>query len=262
MNIQNNQGETTSSERCDYCGAILQKTYYFCLSCAKPYREVPPSWIKTFELPLSEGELIKQHVPQVWRVFWTFAIIIFIVNILCYVLFDQDVHRVYSLIVATICVGIATFVFEIKYWKSLAVQLNRGGFLKKEVWIGLLLLPCLLAINYVYHYMLLKADFDRSGMGTGTLFIIYCLMPSIVEEITFRGLIQHWLTTVLKPWRAILFTSVLFTALHCSIISAPYLFALGCLLGWIKWKTQSLYPAMLIHGVHNAVVVFAFPLLI
>jgi hypothetical protein len=94
-----------------------------------------------------------------------------------------------------------------------------------------------------------------------TLFVIICLIPALTEEIAFRGLIQHWLQTALKPWRAILLASALFTALHLSIISAPYIFLLGLLLGWTKWKTGSLYPAMVIHCLHNAAAVFLFPLL-
>jgi len=30
------------------------------------------------------------------------------------------------------------------------------------------------------------------------------------------------------------------------------------LLGWVKWKTNSLYPSMLIHFLHNFIVVMFF----
>jgi membrane protease YdiL (CAAX protease family) len=46
--------------------------------------------------------------------------------------------------------------------------------------------------------------------------------------------------------------------MHFSIVSFPYLFALGVLLGWTKWKTGSLYPSMLIHFLHNLVVIEYF----
>ena len=52
--------------------------------------------------------------------------------------------------------------------------------------------------------------------------------------------------------------SALFTMLHFSVISAPYLFAVGMLLGWTKYRTGSLYPSILLHFLHNYVVVEFF----
>jgi membrane protease YdiL (CAAX protease family) len=43
--------------------------------------------------------------------------------------------------------------------------------------------------------------------------------------------------------------------MHFSIISFPYLFCVGMLLGWTKLKTGSLYPSMLIHFLHNLAVI-------
>jgi membrane protease YdiL (CAAX protease family) len=83
-------------------------------------------------------------------------------------------------------------------------------------------------------------------------------LPAVIEEIAFRGLVQHWLHAAISPFRAMVLASALFTALHFSVLSAPYLFALGMVLGWAKWKTGSLYPSMLIHLVHNLVVLEFF----
>ena len=62
----------------------------------------------------------------------------------------------------------------------------------------------------------------------------------------------------LTPFKAMVLASALFVTLHFSILSAPYLFALAMLLGWTKYKTGSLYPAMLIHFLHNYVVLEFF----
>ena len=37
--------------------------------------------------------------------------------------------------------------------------------------------------------------------------------------------------------------------------SFPYLFAAGWLLGWMKWKTGSLFPSMVVHFLHNFAVI-------
>ena len=59
---------------------------------------------------------------------------------------------------------------------------------------------------------------------------------------------------------AVLIASALFMALHFSVLSAPYLLLVGMLLGWAKLKTGSLYPSMLIHFLHNFIVISFFRL--
>ena len=98
----------------------------------------------------------------------------------------------------------------------------------------------------------------ESGLSQASLIILFCICPAIVEEIAFRGLVQHWLQAALTPLKAMVLASALFVALHFSIISLPYLFGLAMLLGWTKYKTGSLYPAMLIHFLHNYVVLEFF----
>jgi hypothetical protein len=102
-NEPNPLGQTVSSEQCDYCGAILHHTYYFCLTCARPYRPIPSAGAASFVLPRSEGEIIRQDVPQVWQVFWTFSLVIFCVGVACHVLFGGDDHRFYAVVTTTIC---------------------------------------------------------------------------------------------------------------------------------------------------------------
>ncbi len=82
----------------------------------------------------------------------------------------------------------------------------------------------------------------------------------MTEEIAFRGLVQHWLQIAIAPWKGLVLASALFMALHFSAISAPYLFAVGMLLGYVKQRTGSLYPSMLIHFLHNLVVITFFSL--
>ena len=85
------------------------------------------------------------------------------------------------------------------------------------------------------------------------------VFPAVTEEIAFRGLVQHWLHVAVAPWTAIALASALFAAMHFSIVSAPYLFLVGGVLGWARWRTGSLYPSMVAHFVHNLAVLAYFP---
>jgi len=264
-------GSFNGYERCLYCGSRLNYAFYFCTVCATPYRGVSEVIPPVAPRRLTEAELIKQKVPNVWVVFWTYVVVIFFIAMLSYALFEEDERQFYALILGSICILFTTIAFEVIFWQSLVVQLKEFRFfLNREVWLCFLLLPVLLVVNYgcqwffihvlgqgsLSEWWLYKAD-----VGPVPKFVLVCLIPGITEEIAFRGLIQHWLHTVLRPWRAIVLASALFTALHLSVPSAPYIFLFGLLLGWAKWKSKSLYPSMLMHIVHNWVVLSLFPLL-
>ena len=258
-------------ERCSYCGSPLNYAFYFCTVCATPYRPMSEVVPPVAPRPLTEAELIKKKVPNVWRVFWTYAVVIFFVVLLSHALFEGEQEKAHALIFGSACILLTTVVFEVIFWRSLTVQLKQFGFFKAEAWLGLLLLALLLVVNFGYHSFIIylmgegkptESWLHETNLSGGTLFVLACLIPGITEEIAFRGLIQHWLHTVLKPWRAIILASALFTALHLSVVSAPYIFLLGMLLGWVKWKSRSLYPSILMHIAHNSVSIALFPILL
>lgn len=260
----------TRPERCSYCGSPLNYAFYFCTVCATPYRPISEVIPPVAPRVLTQGELIKKKVPNVWRVFWTYAVVIFVVLLLGYGLFEGEQQKVQILIFGSVCILLTTIVFEVIFWRSLVVQLKQFRFLTAEVWLGFLLLVLLLVVNYGYHRFFIyffgqgsqsESWLYKTDLSGAAMFVLVCLIPGITEEIAFRGLIQHWLHTVLKPWRAILLASALFTALHLSVLSAPYIFLLGMLLGWAKWKGRSLYPSILMHIAHNCAVIALFPII-
>jgi membrane protease YdiL (CAAX protease family) len=143
------------------------------------------------------------------------------------------------------------------------------GFDRPAAWLGLAALAPLLAANYFYHGWLidelglegptLAESLRDAGLTEATLLVFICVFPAVVEEVAFRGLMQHWLQVAIRPWRAMVLASTLFAAMHFSPVSMPYLFAAGMLFGWVKYKTASLYPSILLHFLHNLVVLEFFP---
>jgi len=262
--------ESDSKYHCAYCGAALNFSFYFCLSCATPYKSLDSVMSPYIVRRPGESELIRQKAPNVWRVFWTYAIVLFVAMLLYFFIGDDSSGQAYTMLTCSALMVMTTVVVGIIYWPSLAVQLKRFGFLNKHAWLGLAALPLMLLLNFsllnlVTHFEpaipSLNDELVKMGFGHLSSFIIICLIPGITEEIAYRGLIQHWLQTAIKPWRALILTSALFTAMHLSVLSAPYLFLLGLLLGWLKLKTGSLYPSMLVHILHNYAVISIFPLL-
>ncbi len=91
--------------------------------------------------------------------------------------------------------------------------------------------------------------------GLVGLILLAAVLPGLVEEALFRGVILTGLRSRLSPAAAVLITALLFAALHLSPWRFVPQLALGCLLGWLTVRTGSCWPAAMAHAVHNAVLV-------
>ncbi len=219
---------------------------------------------------LTDEELVGRDAPHVKHIFWTYFAVLVVVSMFSYVVLGDrryDLHLLFN----DLALFVTTCVIGLVYRQSLAVQVKQLGFDKLEAWIGLGLLAPTIGLNYLYHILLLRPimphethsffDHLRADVPSeATIVFAFCIFPAITEEIAFRGLVQHWLQAAISPWKAIAFASFLFAAMHFSIVSFPYLLLVGMLLGWTKWKTGSLYPSMLIHFLHNFIVIETFPM--
>ena len=259
-----------AAQYCKYCGARLVPSFYFCLTCATPYQDVEMVISPVVPMRLTAGALIAKKAPMVWTLFFTYLGVC-VAGAVGWALIsharggeDPAEHMGTFLIVLSALMFITTCVFSTVYWRSLVVQFKRIGFLHWGAYAGLAALVPLLTVNYYYHRWIQESAgleglrFDELGLSRGALIFIICVLPGVTEEIAFRGLVQQWLQTAIAPWKAMVLASALFMALHFSILSAPYLFGVGMLLGWTKWKTGSLYPSILIHMIHNFVVLEYF----
>ena len=77
------------------------------------------------------------------------------------------------------------------------------------------------------------------------------LVPSVCEEVLFRGYFQRALEKSWGIWAAIIIGGVLFGVYHIRLTQVIPLSAIGMLLAWIVWKSDSLLPAMAGHFVNN-----------
>ncbi|MCW2962857.1 MAG: family intrarane metalloprotease [Actinomycetia bacterium] len=85
---------------------------------------------------------------------------------------------------------------------------------------------------------------------------IVCTLVPFVEEITFRGL-GFYLLRPYGKWVAILGTGVLFGLSHGLLLSLPIIVVFGCVLAWIRERTDSVIPGMFLHGTFNLIALVA-----
>jgi sodium transport system permease protein len=83
-------------------------------------------------------------------------------------------------------------------------------------------------------------------------FLVVTLLAPVVEELTYRGLG----ISLLEPWGtglAIGVSGLLFGAAHGLIVGLPILAFFGIVLGWLRVRTDSVFPGMMLHATFNGI---------
>jgi membrane protease YdiL (CAAX protease family) len=83
-------------------------------------------------------------------------------------------------------------------------------------------------------------------------FVVIALFAPVVEELIFRGL-GFSLLVPFGVWPAIVGVGVAFALAHGLLQAFPELAVFGCALAWLRWRTASVYPGMIVHGLFNGV---------
>lgn len=93
---------------------------------------------------------------------------------------------------------------------------------------------------------------DQMTQDKATMIILAVVMAPIFEEIIFRGIIQKGLINKgMKPTVAILIASLVFGAVHGNPWQFVGAVLLGCVLGLVYHKTESLLLPILLHAFNN-----------
>lgn len=87
-------------------------------------------------------------------------------------------------------------------------------------------------------------------------FLVVAVFAPVVEELTYRGL-GFTLLVPYGAWTAILTTGVLFGLAHGLLIALPVLVVFGIAVAWVRYRTGSVYPGMILHGTFNGIALLA-----
>lgn len=98
-------------------------------------------------------------------------------------------------------------------------------------------------------------DSARAGAFVA-FFVVVTFVAPVVEELMYRGLGVSLLLPY-GAWLAILLTGVIFGASHGLIVALPVLGFFGAAVAWLRTRTDSVYPGMLLHGTFNGVALVA-----
>ncbi len=163
-------------------------------------------------------------------------------------------------VLGAMVVGFAAWaVGRPRAWRRLSDAPAAGTWALAVVLGGLVL-----AANLAYHTVLrgflrLPAEGDPVLAATGVtplVLLVYCLEPALVEEVFFRYLALDTLRGVMNVHAAVLVSSVMFGVAHIGVpLSIPLLALVGLLLGYARVASGRLALPMLLHFLHNFVIV-------
>jgi len=83
------------------------------------------------------------------------------------------------------------------------------------------------------------------------LFLGVVVIAAVSEEILFRGFLQVSLEKKGDVTRAVLLSSISWTIIHINPYWAIQIFITGVILGFLAWRTDSVYPPMIVHATNN-----------
>lgn len=252
---------------CPGCGAPLAPRVYFCVVCARPWRDERDVLPALRPAPPTDGELLQKKAPQVWRLFWTYTVVV-VAGLAITIAIGGREHAAASTVVLDVLLLFVTAGFSVAYGATLKPALVRTGFGSPWGWAAVGAVVPLLLLNYGWATFVEwlaggsgPPAFDvyrDAGMSHAALVCLIAVFPAISEELAFRGLMLPWMHAAVGERKALLYSSALFAALHLSYLSLPYLFLVGWVLGLARIRSRSLYPSIVLHFLHNYAVLELF----
>jgi membrane protease YdiL (CAAX protease family)/Pyruvate/2-oxoacid:ferredoxin oxidoreductase delta subunit len=102
-----------------------------------------------------------------------------------------------------------------------------------------------------------SSAFGGGEVGLILAGVLVAIAAPFVEELAFRGIILAAVGSRWGMWPAIAISSVLFAVYHASVWLFFPMLVLGAALGWVAWTRRSLWPAIALHVLYNALAVTA-----
>jgi len=173
------------------------------------------------------------------------------------------------LIQGVVMLAMPILLYSLFISKSVKPTLSDFGF--KKISLTILICSILLGFvlffvnNYVaniFYFVLSIFGYDGSinvSLSVGNIgveFLLTAIIPGFCEEILHRGLIMRGSIKQGYTRYGLLFSSILFGLMHLNIQQFFYAMILGALMGFVVIVADSIYPAMIIHFMNNALSIY------
>ena len=117
-----------------------------------------------------------------------------------------------------------------------------------------------LHLNVQTNDQLLLEQSKVAPLSTYATLLAAVFIAPFCEEVFFRGFVFPGLRNGMSLVWAIIISSLLFGVAHGDPGSFPVLFVIGLALAFLRWRTQSIWPGMILHMLNNGIAALAIVL--
>ncbi len=121
-----------------------------------------------------------------------------------------------------------------------------------SLWITGVALNLISALIFGYTTPVPPTIFPRTALEAVALALTTMVAAPIFEEIMFRGYVQRAYERR-GIWAGIVVGGLIFSLYHLRFQSVFALIPVALALGFVAWRTGSIYPAMLMHAAYNTI---------
>lgn len=254
-----NQTPAPDGNTCARCGTALRAAAHFCARCGAR------RW--TAEGEETPVEVVqKKLVPDRWQelrtVGWLYGLLL--LSSLVFGLAQYAESSFDPVLWLTFIDGIVILAFAARYRAEILALLRPATF-DRNAWkcLARATLVQFVALGAVFYLLewtgipfeRITHEMQRHDYQLWQLYLLWSLAPAFFEEIAFRGIIYDRLRTVLGDKEAWLVQAALFSVLHLSPVIFLTHFAMGLIFGWLRMRTGSLIPGMILHALWNAAII-------
>lgn len=79
-----------------------------------------------------------------------------------------------------------------------------------------------------------------------------CILAPLLEELLCRGMMLRGMLHWMSPRAAIIWSAALFAVMHMNPWQSIPAFLIGLFLGWVYWRTHSLWTTIFLHCLNNS----------
>lgn len=179
---------------------------------------------------------------------------------------DTDAAKYISMLISPVAIAV-TLALALKVAKQPARAILPVKTHPKYFLIGVLLIFGLLfSLNSVNEYLIQLFELmgyqrrenilpDISGWKIAPALLVIAVLPAVMEEILFRGMLLNNAEEGAGTVRAIFLSGLCFSLYHGSVEQTIYQFICGCLFAFLAVRARSLAPTVLIHFINNAIII-------
>lgn len=208
---------------------------------------------------------ISSRIPNVKNGSFLYVLLVVLFLTLGYITQSINVH--FGIIFTEVVVlGVTAYLYSKfkKYDIKMTFGLDKAkkGTILRSIFIMLMLYPVAIAINVLFLNLITKfipmpenlnsVPLPVSFGGLIVSVLLFAILPGIFEELIFRGILYRAFD-VFKPVYRILLTGFLFGLFHFNPYNFIGPFILGLVLGYMRYKSNSIVPSMFGHATNNTI---------